>query len=116
VISPARGTNVSEIAGQRAVDSETRAPRNRQDRVVIRGGHYHGPALPHPNPWVMAVVATGAGVTLCWLATAAGDGEDSPWHGRPPGLRTYYETTWALGGAFMIVMGLVFLGVAIARL
>ena len=68
-----------------------------------------------PSPWLMAVVAIGAGVTLCWLATTAGRGEESPWHGRPAGVRTYYETSWALGGGFMIVTGLVILGVAVAR-
>jgi len=82
---------------------------------VIHGGHYDGPEMPLPSPWVMGVVAIGAGVTLCWLATTGGRGEDSPWHGRPAGLRTYYETSWALGGASMIVMGLVILGVAVAR-
>jgi hypothetical protein len=64
----------------------------------------------------MAVVAIGAGVTLCWLATTAGRGEKSPWHEGPAGLRTSYETSWTLGGGFMVVMGLVILGVAIARL
>jgi hypothetical protein len=63
----------------------------------------------------MGIVAIGAGGTLCWLATTGGRGEESPWQGRPNGVRTYYETTWVLGGASLIVMGLVLLGVAIAR-
>ena len=62
----------------------------------------------------MGAVAIGAGATLCWLAARPGDDENSPWQGRPPGFRTYYETSWALGGAFMIVMGLAILGLAIA--
>jgi hypothetical protein len=62
----------------------------------------------------MGVVAVGAGITLCWLAVSADRGERSPWSGRPNGVRAFYETSWALGGAFMIVMGLAILGVAIA--
>lgn len=67
------------------------------------------PPMPLPNPWLMGLVAIGAGATLCWLAVSSGRDERSLWQGRRSGLRTYYETSWMLGGAFIIVLGIVIL-------
>ncbi len=78
--------------------------------------HLDLPAMPLPSPWVMGVVTLGAGITLCWLAATAGCSEGSRWEGRPNGVRTYFETTWALGGAVMVVLGFLILGAAIASM
>ena len=73
----------------------------------------------------MGIVILGAGVTLWWLTPAAVRrkeessravwGDASPWTRRPSGTRACYVLAWRAASAFMVVAGLVVLGVAIAR-
>jgi hypothetical protein len=59
---------VSEIADRRTCgQTEHRYARTREDRRMTHVGHSNVPEMPLPSPWLMGVIAIGAGVTLWWL-------------------------------------------------
>jgi hypothetical protein len=88
-------------------------------------GTHDLPAMPPPNPWLMGVVAIGAGVTLWWLTPTAVRreeessralwGERSSWERWPDAVRAYYVVSWRVSSACLVIGGLVILGVTIAR-
>ncbi|HLM05002.1 MAG TPA: hypothetical protein VK402_07450 [Blastococcus sp.] len=76
-----------------------------------------------PSPWLMGIIAIAGGVVLWWLTPDLVRSEEetlrfvsdrvSPDLAR--GLRSYYRIGSRVGSVLMVVLGLVILGVAIAR-
>ncbi len=68
--------------------------------------------IPMPDPWLMGIVAIGAGVVLWWLTPAVARRDEEV--GRPV-LRERFPVIGYLGAAVMIGLGVVILVVAAAR-
>ena len=83
------------------------------------------PPMPPPNPWLMAAVLIGSGVTLWCLTPAAvrrekaesqeDGGRWSTFADWASGVRAYYSMSTRSAGILMFVSGLVVLGIQIAQ-